>query len=68
MVDGGTSDPDFTFAYVVLGTISGSQPIDGKVDGKAVLEAGYGGAPVGPDPAVPTTVSALFGAISTVLS
>lgn len=64
--DGGREDSDFTFVYVVVGSFDGATP-DGRVDGSAVLEAGYGGSPAGPDDAPPTTIAALFERVLDVL-
>jgi hypothetical protein len=58
--DHGLDDADFSFVYITFGSIVGRAP-DGIVDGVAVLEAGYGGDPVGPAEAAPATVAALFG-------
>jgi hypothetical protein len=65
--DAGTDDPDFTFVYVVLGSFDGAVP-DGRVDGTAVLEVGYGGSPVGPEDGEPTTIAMMFEALASVLS
>lgn len=65
--DGGEDDPDFTFVYVVIGSVDGAVP-DGKVDGTAVLEAGHGGPPAGPDDAEPTTIAAMFERVSEVFA
>jgi hypothetical protein len=64
--DAGTDDPDFTFVYVVLGSFDGAVP-DGQVDGTAVLEAGYGGWPVGPEDGEPTTLAVMFEGLASAL-
>lgn len=48
-------DPDLSFFYMIVGAV-GATPAEGIVDGRAVLEAGFGGAPVGPSEAGTTTL------------
>lgn len=49
-------DPDLSFFYLVLGTDLEDASATGEVDGTVVLEAGYGGEPVGPPNADTTTL------------
>ena len=58
--DGGLEDPDFCYFYVVLGELSAGNG-DGTVDGKSIIQAGYGGDPYGPTDADPTTLAELVG-------
>jgi hypothetical protein len=59
-VDSGLEDPDFCYFYVVVGEFS-PRIADGRVDGKSIVQAGYGGDPYGPTDARPTTLAELVG-------
>jgi len=59
-VDGGLEDPDFCYFYAVLGELDAGIG-DGKVDGRAIVQAGYGGDPYGPIGAHPTTLAEMVG-------
>lgn len=56
--EGSAEEADYTFLYVVVGDLAHRDP-DGRVDGKAILEAGFGGPPVGPEDAVAAAVDDL---------
>lgn len=55
---GSAEEADFTFLYLLVGDLTDADP-DGRVDGVAVLEAGFGGSPVGPEGGVPVAVDDL---------
>ena len=59
----GIDEPEFTFLYVVLGTVLGEP--NGIVDGVSVLEAGYGGDHLGPVDGVAVTGTDLLEALMT---
>lgn len=56
--EGSNEEADYTFLYVVVGDLADEDP-DGLVDGKAVVEAGFGGPPVGPEDATTASVDDL---------
>jgi hypothetical protein len=63
----GISWSESSFAYVYLGDIAGGSP-SGQVDGIAVLEAGYGCEPVGPQDGVLCSTPLLFSVAAAVLA
>jgi hypothetical protein len=56
--EGSSEEVDYTFFYVLIGEVGAVAP-EGRVDGKAVLEAGFGGPPAGPEDASTTSVDEL---------